>query len=74
MLFLHRILREQWIRAKYERLEFQNPDKQTYLASRREGYLWKKGRDDKKFQKRRFVLDTTENVLKYYVKDDVCDK
>ena len=66
-----RVLREQWIRAKYERLEFMDPEKQQYLKGFREGYLWKRGKDDKKFNRRRFVLSETENTLKYYNKDDV---
>ena len=70
-LCLYRVLREQWIRGKYERLEFMDPDKQVYLAGFREGYLWKRGKDDKKFQKRRFVLSETDNTLKYYNKEDV---
>ncbi|ELT99981.1 hypothetical protein CAPTEDRAFT_181489 [Capitella teleta] len=64
------VLREQWIRAKYERLEFMDPEKQTYLAGFKEGYLMKRGKDDKKFQRRRFVLSETDNTLKYYNKED----
>lgn len=48
-----------------------DPEKQAYLAGFREGYLWKRGKDDKKFQRRRFVLSETDNTLKYYNKDDV---
>lgn len=65
------ILREQWIRAKYERKEFLEPKPLPYTCNIKEGYLWKKGKDDKAFQKRRFVLDTTENTLKYFNKDEV---
>ncbi|CAH1794233.1 unnamed protein product [Owenia fusiformis] len=64
------VLKEQWIRAKYERLEFTNPEKQTYLSGRKEGYMWKRGKDNNKFQSRRFVLSETENTLKYYNKED----
>ena len=67
----YRILHEQWIRAKYERKEFIGTATQTYLSGHKEGYLWKRGKDDKHFKKRRFVLDATENTLKYFTKDDV---
>jgi len=65
------VIREQWIRAKYERQEFVDGSKQLYLSGRREGYLWKRGKDAKHFQRRRFILDATENTLRYYVKEDV---
>ena len=65
------VLREQWIRAKYQRLEFVDIDKQTYLQGHKEGYLWKRGKEDKKFQQRKFVLDEKTNTLKYYNKEDV---
>ncbi|XP_070553179.1 arf-GAP with dual PH domain-containing protein 1-like [Ptychodera flava] len=61
------ILREQWIRAKYERKEFMDEKQQTYLLGRKEGFLWKRGKDDSRFQSRRFILDEEENVIKYYV-------
>lgn len=64
------VLKEQWIRAKYERQEFNNPDKQDYLRGRKEGHLWKRGKDDKKFQSRKFVLDEKENLLSYYTKQN----
>lgn len=66
------VLREQWIRAKYQRLEFVDVDKQTYLQGHKEDYLWKRGKEDKKFQQRKFVLDEKANTLKYYNKEDVC--
>ena len=65
------MLREQWIRAKYERREFMNIDQQTYLKGLLEGYLWKRGKNDSKFNRRRFVLNETENTLKYFNKEDV---
>jgi hypothetical protein len=34
-----------------------------------EGYLWKRGREDGKFQLRKFVLSETEGSLKYFVKE-----
>jgi len=70
-VFLHRVIREQWIRAKYERQEFVNGSKHPYLSGRREGYLWKRGKAAKQFQRRRFILDATENTLRYYIKEDV---
>ncbi|KAK9530740.1 hypothetical protein VZT92_012226 [Zoarces viviparus] len=42
-----KMLREQWIRAKYERNEFEFIEKQEpYSAGYREGFLWKRGRDN----------------------------
>ncbi|ESN99342.1 hypothetical protein HELRODRAFT_155972 [Helobdella robusta] len=64
------VVKEQWIRAKYERKEFFGDKKLSYAAGYKEGYLWKKGKDDKHFQKRRFILDTTENTLKYFRKEE----
>lgn len=69
---LHSVLREQWIRAKYERREFMGgAAKLTYLSGHKEGYMEKKGKEEKKFCKRRFVLDETDNKLSYFIKDDV---
>ncbi|GAB0197670.1 arf-GAP with dual PH domain-containing protein 2 [Grus japonensis] len=65
------VLREQWIRAKYEREEFvatrvcQDP----CSAGSREGFLWKRGRESRQFQKRRFLLSAREGVMKYYTKE-----
>lgn len=67
------VLREQWIRAKYERQEFTGSAQLQYLRGQKEGYLWKRGKDDKHFQKRRFVLDATENTLKYFNKEEARD-
>ncbi|XP_077980725.1 arf-GAP with dual PH domain-containing protein 1-like isoform X2 [Glandiceps talaboti] len=66
----HSVLREQWIRAKYERQEFMDIDKQTYLHGRKEGFLWKRGKEDSKFQSRMFILDEEENTLKYFIKPE----
>ncbi|KAJ6659801.1 hypothetical protein lerEdw1_018517 [Lerista edwardsae] len=66
-----RLLREQWIRAKYERKEFIYIEKQEpYSAGYREGFLWKRGRDNGQFLSRKFVLSEREGVLKYYNKND----
>ncbi|XP_030317834.1 arf-GAP with dual PH domain-containing protein 2 isoform X2 [Calypte anna] len=65
------VLKEQWIRAKYEREEFvatqvcQDP----CSAGSREGFLWKRGRESKQYQKRRFLLSAREGVMKYYTKE-----
>ncbi|XP_026580994.1 arf-GAP with dual PH domain-containing protein 1-like, partial [Pseudonaja textilis] len=65
------LLREQWIRAKYEREEFIFTEKQEpYSAGYREGYLWKRGRDNGQFLSRKFVLSEREGALKYYNKND----
>ncbi|KAL2101254.1 hypothetical protein ACEWY4_003015 [Coilia grayii] len=67
------VLREQWIRAKYERLEFtteKNLLQKTYTSGLREGLLWKKGKDNGHFQKRKFVLSLEDFTLKYFNKED----
>ncbi|XP_051530398.1 arf-GAP with dual PH domain-containing protein 1-like isoform X1 [Myxocyprinus asiaticus] len=66
-----RILREQWIRAKYERQEFIHIEKQEpYSAGYREGFLWKRGRDNGQFLSRKFILSEREGALKYFNKQD----
>ncbi|XP_016852416.2 arf-GAP with dual PH domain-containing protein 1 isoform X4 [Anolis carolinensis] len=68
------LLREQWIRAKYERKEFIYIEKQEpYSAGYREGFLWKRGRDNGQFLTRKFVLSEREGALKYYNKNDAKD-
>uniref|UniRef100_A0A8C2GRC3 ArfGAP with dual PH domains 1 n=1 Tax=Cyprinus carpio TaxID=7962 RepID=A0A8C2GRC3_CYPCA len=70
-----RILREQWIRAKYERQEFIHIEKQEpYSAGYREGFLWKRGRDNGQFLSRKFILSEREGALKYFNKHDVKPK
>ena len=67
--YLFRILKEQWIRAKYERKEFMNSTDTTYNKGYMEGILWKKGKENNKFNKRRFILSQVDCSLKYFVKD-----
>ncbi|XP_008288427.1 arf-GAP with dual PH domain-containing protein 1-like [Stegastes partitus] len=65
------LLRDQWIRAKYERKEFLNVDRQEpYSAGYREGFLWKRGRDNGQYLSRKFILSEREGVLKYFNKND----
>lgn len=45
-------------------------DRQVYLTGKLEGYLWKRGKEDEKFQLRKFVLSETDDILKYYVKEN----
>lgn len=35
-----------------------------------EGILMKRGKEDKKYQPRKFVLSETEDTLKYYIKEN----
>ncbi|KAJ8318624.1 hypothetical protein KUTeg_003715, partial [Tegillarca granosa] len=64
------VLKAEWIRAKYSRKEFLDPDKQKdHGCYFKEGLLWKKGRDDKKFQIRKFILSPKDNKLVYYNKE-----
>ncbi|XP_076792315.1 arf-GAP with dual PH domain-containing protein 2 isoform X2 [Arvicanthis niloticus] len=64
------VLKEQWIRAKYERQEFMADEKAVSLPGNREGFLWKRGRDNAQFLRRRFVLLSKEGLLKYYTKEE----
>uniref|UniRef100_A0A8B9EPU0 ArfGAP with dual PH domains 1 n=1 Tax=Anser cygnoides TaxID=8845 RepID=A0A8B9EPU0_ANSCY len=65
------VLREQWIRAKYERKEFTEPGKQLpYTDGVKEGILWKRGRDNGQFLPRKFLLSEREGCLKYFTKQD----
>lgn len=64
------VLRQQFIRAKYERKEFMFPDKQVqYSRGKKEGILMKRGKKDSRFKPRRFIISSQENCLKYYNKD-----
>lgn len=40
-------------------------------AGYREGFLWKRGRDNGQYLSRRFILSEREGVLKYFNKHDV---
>ncbi|XP_036408497.1 arf-GAP with dual PH domain-containing protein 1-like [Megalops cyprinoides] len=65
------VLKEQWIRAKYERKEFTKPKKELpYEERTREGFLMKMGRGKGEFLSRKFVLSEPEGTLKYYAKPD----
>ncbi|KAM9119799.1 arf-GAP with dual PH domain-containing protein 2 isoform 3-T3 [Pangshura tecta] len=65
------VLKEQWIRAKYEREEFVATSvcHETDSSGSREGFLWKRGRDSRQFLERRFLLSAREGVLTYYTKE-----
>ncbi|XP_061085100.1 arf-GAP with dual PH domain-containing protein 2-like isoform X2 [Conger conger] len=67
------VLRDQWIRAKYERQEFTGENsclQQAYCSGFYEGTLWKKGKDNKQFLKRKFILSEKDFTLKYFTRDD----
>ncbi|KAK0043798.1 arf-GAP with dual PH domain-containing protein 1 [Biomphalaria pfeifferi] len=65
------VLKKEWILAKYQRLEFTDPDKQmSYNVAEKTGILWKLGRDRRQFAQRKFVLSRSENKLYYYVNED----
>ncbi|XP_030062339.1 arf-GAP with dual PH domain-containing protein 2 isoform X2 [Microcaecilia unicolor] len=67
------VLKEQWIRAKYERQEFtaDQTGKSRESAGNKEGFLWKRGKDKAQFLLRRFVLSEREGVLKYFTKEEI---
>ncbi|XP_067875881.1 arf-GAP with dual PH domain-containing protein 1 isoform X2 [Heterodontus francisci] len=65
------VLREQWIRSKFERKDFIEPNKPlAYATGYREGFLWKRGRDNGQFLNRKFVLSEADGILKYFTKND----
>ncbi|XP_063816948.1 arf-GAP with dual PH domain-containing protein 2 [Pseudophryne corroboree] len=63
------VLKEQWIRAKYERREFTSNRNSAYAVEYKEGFLLKKGRDNGQFLKRLFEFSESEGLLKYYTKE-----
>ncbi|XP_034400158.1 arf-GAP with dual PH domain-containing protein 2-like isoform X1 [Cyclopterus lumpus] len=66
------VLKDQWIRAKYERREFtgENYPQQAYCSDLFESTLWKKGKDNKQFLKRSFLLSRKDFTLRYFIKED----
>ncbi|KAG8436289.1 hypothetical protein GDO86_007410 [Hymenochirus boettgeri] len=65
------VLREQWIRAKYERKEFTKPRDQVNISNGvKEGNLFKRGRDNGQYLMRKFVLTVLDGTLKYFTKHD----
>lgn len=69
------VLREQWIRAKYERQEFTGETKYpppSYTTGYYEGMLWKKLKETSQFNQRKFVVSEKESTLTYYSKDSDC--
>ncbi|OWF35241.1 arf-GAP with dual PH domain-containing protein 1-like [Mizuhopecten yessoensis] len=69
------ILLKEWICAKYSRKEFDDVDRQlAYTSTTKEGILMKRGKDDKKYNRRKFVLSRPENKMIYYQKDTVTSR
>ncbi|XP_065181707.1 arf-GAP with dual PH domain-containing protein 2-like [Sycon ciliatum] len=62
------VLREEWIRAKYERQEFVEEARPEldYLSGKKSGILFKKGKGNKDWKARWFVLDVGTGNIKYY--------
>nr|XP_026691946.1 uncharacterized protein LOC778851 isoform X1 [Ciona intestinalis]XP_026691947.1 uncharacterized protein LOC778851 isoform X1 [Ciona intestinalis] len=75
-IFYHRpdkddptIIREQWIRAKYEREEFKLTSQQSsYNQGSKTGALFKRGKDNGRYHRRKFILKEPEGVLKYFIR------
>lgn len=68
----HSILKDQWIRSKYERREFtgeSNHHQQAYSSGLYKGTLWKMGKDNKQFLKRRFLLSQKDLTLRYFLNE-----
>ncbi|XP_041363834.1 arf-GAP with dual PH domain-containing protein 1-like isoform X2 [Gigantopelta aegis] len=68
------VLKKEWILAKYEREEFISKEQQNYDCTKKEGILFKLGRDRKTFQPRKFCLNRTNNKLEYYVNEQLKPK
>ncbi|XP_064251600.1 arf-GAP with dual PH domain-containing protein 2 isoform X1 [Passer domesticus] len=70
------VLRQQWIRAKYEHGQFLDNGvcHDPCSAGSREGCLWKLGKGRRQFQKRQFLLSAREGVMKYYSKESKVPK
>ncbi|CAG9824151.1 unnamed protein product [Phaedon cochleariae] len=64
------VLIEQWIRAKYLREEFCYPERQQYTSGYMQGFLMKRGKEDSRYQSRKFVLSEAEDTLKYFVREN----
>ncbi|XP_006270296.1 arf-GAP with dual PH domain-containing protein 1 [Alligator mississippiensis] len=65
------VLREQWIRSKYEWKDFTEPGRYVlYSDGLKEGILWKRGRDNGQFLPRKFILSEKDGCLKYFIKQD----
>lgn len=66
------VIREQWIRAKYERQEFTDgaaaeEARSLYTAGKKEGFLLKRGKDSSKWARRWFVL--SDKGIAYFVSE-----
>uniref|UniRef100_I3KNW6 ArfGAP with dual PH domains 2 n=1 Tax=Oreochromis niloticus TaxID=8128 RepID=I3KNW6_ORENI len=71
------VLKDQWIRAKYERREFTGENiyfQKVYSAGNYpklfEATLWKKGKESKQFLKSTFLLSQKDFTLRYFIKED----
>ncbi|CAG9860608.1 unnamed protein product [Phyllotreta striolata] len=64
------VLIEQWIRAKYQREEFCHPERQVYTSGNMQGFLMKRGKEDSKYQARKFILSEADDTLKYFVREN----
>lgn len=62
-------VREEWIRAKYERKEFCVERAQSSIVPVKGGFLWKKGKTTNKWAQRFFMLSGQQ--LTYYKSPDV---
>jgi len=63
-----RVYREHYIWAKYARKDFEST-RPMYVSQRKEGMLMKRGKTNKTFRPRLFVLE--KHTLKYFVKSNV---
>ncbi|XP_053326153.1 arf-GAP with dual PH domain-containing protein 1-like isoform X2 [Spea bombifrons] len=64
------VLREQWIRSKYERKEFVGKGISNISYGVKKGNLFKKGRDNGQYLSRLFILSEMDGTLKYFTRPD----
>lgn len=69
-MYIFRILIEQWIRAKYQREEFCQSARPVYMNGYMQGFLMKRGKEDSKYQARKFILSEGDDTLIYYVREN----
>jgi hypothetical protein len=67
-----RVLRDQWVIAKYQRREFcAGAERPPYMTGRKTGILYKKAKERGEWRPRFFELSEEANFLRYFEKENV---
>ncbi|XP_062508133.1 arf-GAP with dual PH domain-containing protein 1-like isoform X2 [Corticium candelabrum] len=65
-----RVLRDQWVIAKYQRKEFcAGAEKPAYMSGHKRGFLYKKAKERVEWKPRLFELSEKGNYLRYFEKE-----